>query len=94
MQNSQKHTIIQLLCLHQLSLCYIFDIFWAQTPHKYRVSFKDCGFSIFDKISSEYCWNSLEEDVRNWNYIHILRDRRILTFCQMMAGLAPKIVLK
>lgn len=79
--------------LHSSFLIYVFEVF-VETKNEKRVGHKDGGFTIYDKINNEYCFDNLSECLEEWRCSALLENENLKGFVKLLPALGPKIILR
>ena len=79
--------------MHACSLIYVFEVF-IDTKKEKRVGHKDGGFTIYDKLDSTYCFDSLEQVLEEWGYPALLRIDSIYHLIKLLPAIGNRQVLR
>ena len=55
---------------------------------------KDCGFTFYDKSYPDYCFDTVEDDIKDWNFHEIIKNSELFNLAKSMTGIGPKVVLR
>ena len=78
--------------IHTSFLIYVFEVF-IDTKNEKRVGHKDGGFTMYDKICSDYCFEDLDERLQEWGYHYLLTNSKMKNFVKILPALGPKLIL-
>lgn len=67
---------------------------FIETKNEKRVGHKDGGFTIYDKIDNNYCFDNLNEVVEEWGLSYLLENKNIVDLVNILPAIGPKIILK
>lgn len=49
-------------------MVYVLEVF-LKTKTEKRIGHSEGGFTLYEKLNPAYCFESLEEDLKEWGYI-------------------------
>ena len=75
-------------------MVYVLEVF-LKTKQEKRIGHSEGGFTIYEKCSVVYCFESFEDDVKEWGYGDVILTHRDLNdFVRTANGCAPKFVFR
>lgn len=75
-------------------MVYVLEVF-LKTKQEKRIGHSEGGFTLYEKINALYCFESFEDDVREWGFAEVLLANPALAeFAKTANGCAPKFVFK
>jgi hypothetical protein len=75
-------------------MVYVLEVF-LKTKQEKRIGHSEGGFTIYEKLNSTYCFETLEEDLRDWGFHDIITSHQPLwDFVKTVNGCAPKFVFQ
>lgn len=75
-------------------MVYVLEVF-LKTKTEKRIGHSEGGFTLYEKISPAYCFDSLDQDLREWGHAPLLADHPSLAhFIRTINGCAPRFVFR
>ena len=75
-------------------MVYVLEVF-LKTKQEKRIGHSEGGFTIYEKLNAQYCFDSLEQDVREWGFWELLSAHPALwDFVRTVNGCAPRFVFR
>ena len=75
-------------------MVYVLEVF-LKTKQEKRIGHSEGGFTLYEKMSATYCFETLEEDLREWGYAEVIFSHPGLwDFVKTVNGCAPKFVFR
>jgi hypothetical protein len=75
-------------------MVYVLEVF-LKTKQEKRIGHSEGGFTIYEKCSQVYCFETLEEDIKEWGFADVVLPHRDFNdFVRTTNGCAPKFIFK
>jgi anti-sigma regulatory factor (Ser/Thr protein kinase) len=75
-------------------MVYVLEVF-LKTKTEKRIGHSEGGFTLYEKLNPAYCFDSLDEDLKEWGYGLLLTEHPALAdFLKTINGCAPRFVFK
>jgi hypothetical protein len=75
-------------------MVYVLEVF-LKTKTEKRIGHSEGGFTLYEKINPAYCFDSLDDDLREWGCAPILATHPALAdFLKTVNGCAPRFVFR
>ena len=75
-------------------MVYVLEVF-LKTKTEKRIGHSEGGFTIYEKLHPAYCFDSLEEDLKEWGCTPLLAAHpQLADFLKTINGCAPRFVFK
>lgn len=75
-------------------MVYVLEVF-LKTKQEKRIGHSEGGFTLYEKLNAQYCFESFEEDIRQWGLADpILTIPSLADFAKTVNGCAPKFVFR